>query len=94
MMHEDSIITDLHTRAFGPGDCILVRNRENNFEFPAVITRVGKTGRPMARWEAQVRARHGTLTRESSIDGLRYEVAGAASPEQVEHLRTLLRNEA
>lgn len=80
--------------AFTPGDCILVRNRENNHTFPAIVTRVGKTGRPMARWEAQFRARIGTLTKAVSIDGLRYEVAGAASPLQIDRLRMLLRNEA
>ncbi|MCL4221014.1 MAG: hypothetical protein KJZ65_06565 [Phycisphaerales bacterium] len=90
---DDAVVSNAHTVAWQSGDCILVRNRENNYTFPAFVTRTGKTGRPMARWEAQFRTRKGTLTKETCIDGLRYEVAGAASPADVEHLRTLLRQE-
>ena len=81
------------THGLACGDCIVVRNRENNYTFPAVVIRAGRSGMPMARWEAQVRARKGQLTKATTIDGVHYEVAGAATSEQVEHMRALLHRE-
>ncbi len=61
--------------------------------FPAVVVRIGPRDCPFCRWEGQIRRLAGTLTKPALIDGVTLRVAGPASPDQAEHLRSLLEAE-
>jgi hypothetical protein len=71
------------------GDCIVLRQRDNGQEFPALVVRVTKGGRLECMWQRRERRGRGHFTKPSLIDHNRFEIIGPAPTDQANHLRAL-----